>query len=123
VNTGAGTGFNTESNPAPRGSAVTFYATGAGAWNVAYPDGGLVLASRTGLYLGPEFLMPLAPVSVTIGGQPARVVVATAQPMRVSGMLQVTAEIPQGIGSGEQPVVLTIGNNSNSQQWVTVAVQ
>jgi len=127
VNTGAGTGFNTESNPAPRGSAVTFYATGAGAWNVAYPDGGLVLASRLGwppLPPGfPEFVAPLAPVSVTIGGQPARVVAAVAQPMRVSGMLQVTAEIPQGIGAGEQPVVLTIGNNSNSQQWVTVAVQ
>jgi uncharacterized protein (TIGR03437 family) len=106
---------------------VTFYATGAGAWNVAYPDGGLVLASRLGwppLPPGfPEFVAPLAPVSVTIGGQPARVVAAVAQPMRVSGMLQVTAEIPQGIGSGEQPVVLTIGNNSNSQQWVTVAVQ
>ncbi len=74
LNTGAGTGPNTESNPAPKGTAVTFYSTGAGAWNVAYPDGGLVLASRTGIYLGPEFLAPLAPVSVTIGGQPARVV-------------------------------------------------
>jgi uncharacterized protein (TIGR03437 family) len=124
LNAGAGTGYNTESNPAPQGSAVTFYATGAGAWNVAYPDGSLVLASQTALPPpNPEFLAPLAAVSVTIGGKPARVVAATAQPMRVSGMLQVTAEIPEGIGSGAQPVVLKVGQNDNAQQNVTVWVK
>lgn len=124
LNTGAGTGFNTEGNPAPRGSAITFYATGAGAWNVAFPDGALVLSSRTATVPpNPEFLAPLAGVFVTIGGQPARVVAATAQPMRVSGMLQVTAEIPAGIGPGAQPLVLKIGENANTQQNVTVWVQ
>jgi uncharacterized protein (TIGR03437 family) len=124
LNAGAGTGYNTESNPAPQGGAVMFYATGAGAWNVAYPDGSLVLASQTALPPpNPEFLAPLAPVSVTIGGKPARVVAATAQPMRVSGMLQVTAEIPGGIGSGAQPVVLKAGQNDNAQQNVTVWVK
>lgn len=123
LNTGAGAGPNTESNPAPKGSAITFYATGAGAWNVAYPDGGLVLASRTGIYLGPEFLAPLAPVSVAIGGQPARVVLATAQLIRVSGMLQVTVEIPESVGSGAQPVLLKVGENDNAEQNVTVWVR
>ncbi|MEK7996989.1 MAG: IPT/TIG domain-containing protein [Planctomycetota bacterium] len=124
LNTGPGTGFNAESNPAPRGTAITFYGTGAGAWNVAYPDGGLVLASRLGLAPpSPEFLAPLAPVSVTIGGQPARVVAATAQSMRVSGMLQVTAEIAEGIGSGPRPVVLKVGDNDNAEQNVTVWVR
>ena len=66
---------------------------------------------------------PVAPVSVTVGGQAARVVSATAQPMRVSGMLQVTAEIPEGVGSGLQPVVLKIGDNDNAQQNVTVWVR
>jgi uncharacterized protein (TIGR03437 family) len=125
LNTGAGTGLNNEDNPAPQGTAVTFYATGAGAWNVAYPDGGLVLASRTNLPPPefPEFIVPLAPVSVTIGGQPAKVVAATAQPMRVAGMLQVTAEIPAGIGSGAQPIVLKIGDNDNAGQKITVWVR
>ena len=111
-------------NPAPAGSAVTFYATGAGAWNIAYPDGAIVLSSLTAAAPPtPEFLAPLAPVSVTIGGQPARVVAATAQQMRVSGMLQVTAEVPQGIGSGARPIVLKIGENDNAQQNVTVWVR
>jgi uncharacterized protein (TIGR03437 family) len=124
VNTGAGTGLNTEANPAPKGSAVTFYATGAGAWNVAYPDGSLVIAPRLGLSPpSPEFLAPLAPVSVTIGGQPARVVAATAQQMRVLGMLQVTAEIPEGVGAGAQPVTLTVGDNNSAEQNVTVWVR
>ena len=124
LNTGAGTGLNTESNPAPRGTAITFYATGAGAWNVAYPDGSLVLASRLGLPPpSPEFLAPLAPVSVTIGGQPAKVTAATAQPMRVSGMLQVSAEVPEGAGSGPQPLVLKVGDNDNARQNVTVWVR
>lgn len=124
VNTGAATGLNTENNPAPRGTAITFYATGAGAWNVAYPDGGLVLASRMALPPPfPAFLAPVAPVSVTIGGQPARVVLATAQQMRVSGMLEVTVEIPEGVGSGAQPVVLKVGENDNADQNVSVWVR
>lgn len=123
-NTSAGTGLNTESNPAPRGSTVTFYATGAGAWNVTYPDGAVVLSAGTALPPpSPEFLAPVAPVSVTICGQPAKVVAATAQRMRVSGMLQVTAEIPQGIGSGALPLVLKVGDNDNAQQNVTVWVR
>jgi uncharacterized protein (TIGR03437 family) len=124
LNTGAGTGLNTESNPAPKGTAITFYATGAGAWNVAYPDGALVLSAGLGLAPpSPLFLEPLAPVSVSIGGQPATVISARAQRMRVSGMLEVTAEIPQGIGSGAQRLVLKVGENDTSQQNVTVWVR
>lgn len=123
LNTGAGTGPNAETNPAPKGTAITFYATGVGAWNIAYPDGSLVLSARIGLFGFPEFLAPVAPISVTIGGQPARVVAATAQPMRVSGMLQVTAENPEGIGSGAQAVVLKVGENDNADQNVSVWVR
>jgi hypothetical protein len=38
-------------------------------------------------------------------------------------MLQVDAFIPDGIGSGPQPAVLIVGENTNSQQQVTVAVK
>ncbi len=83
-----------------------------------------MLSSRTGTAPpSPEFLAPLALVSVTIGGQPARVAAATAQRMRVSGMLEVTAEVPEGTGSGVQPVVLKVGENDSAQQNVTVWVR
>jgi uncharacterized protein (TIGR03437 family) len=121
----AGTGLNSESNPAPAGSAITFYATGAGAWNVPFPDGALVMSSRTGFVppIFAEFITPAAPVSVSIGGRAARLVEATAQAMRVSGMLQITAEIPEGVSSGAQPVVLKIGANDSAGQNVTVWVR
>ena len=121
----AGTGLNSESNPAPAGSAITFYATGAGAWNVPFPDGALVMSSRTGFVppIFAEFITPAAPVSVSIGGRAARLVEATAQAMRVSGMLQITAEIPVGVSSGTQPVVLKIGANDSAGQNVTVWVR
>jgi len=123
-NTGAGGELNTAENPAPKGTAVTFSATGAGAWNVTYPDGSIVFDARLQLLPpNPPFLAPLAPVTVTIGGQPARVITAIAQRMRVFGTLEVTAEIPEGIESGAQPILLRIGENDNSKQNVTVWVR
>lgn len=123
-NTGAGTGLNTESNPAPKGGTITLHATGAGAWNLPFPDGSLIISPRQALPPPrPQFLAPLAPVSVTIGGQPAKLISATAQPMRVLGMLEVVVEIPEGIESGAQPIVLKIGENDNARQNVTVWVQ
>jgi len=38
-------------------------------------------------------------------------------------MLQINAVVPQGISVGAQPVVLTIGDNNNAAQQVTVAVK
>jgi uncharacterized protein (TIGR03437 family) len=66
---------------------------------------------------------PVAPVSLTIGGQPAKILYAGAAPFLVSGVLQVNAIVPEGIGSGPQPLVLRVGQSSNAQQQVTVAVQ
>jgi uncharacterized protein (TIGR03437 family) len=60
---------------------------------------------------------------VTIGGQPATIRYAGVAPYRVRGVFQVNAVIPEGIGSGPQPVVLTVNQASNAQQQVTVAVQ
>jgi uncharacterized protein (TIGR03437 family) len=66
---------------------------------------------------------PQAPLSLTIGGQPAQINYAGAAPFEVAGMLQINAVVPQGIGSGAQPVVLKIGANDNSAQQVTVAIK
>lgn len=107
---------NNESNPAPKGSTVSIYATG---------EGLLVPPVATGSMSGPSLPLPkpAAAVSVTIGGQPATISYAGEAPTLVSGVLQVNAVIPTNIGSGNQLVVLTIGNNSNTQQAITVAVQ
>jgi hypothetical protein len=88
---------NSVDNPASKGSVIQIFATGAGLWNKPLPDGGIQLDA--------PFPVP------------------AAAPYEVSGMLQVNAIVPDGIGSGPQQVVLTIGTNDNSQQQVTVAVQ
>ncbi|HYL76379.1 MAG TPA: hypothetical protein VEU96_19360 [Bryobacteraceae bacterium] len=109
---------NSMDNPATKGSAASIFATGAGVLNRTVQDGSIILD-----VLEPPFFIPAAPVSLTIGGQPAKILYAGAAPYLVAGMLQVNAVVPDGIGSGAQPVVLKIGQNDNSQQQVTVAVQ
>jgi trimeric autotransporter adhesin len=109
---GVAAGVNDESNPAPKGSVITFYATGAGSWEIPYPDGALALSE-----INPpdnKLLIPAAPVSVTIGGQPAKIIQASRMAKQVSGMLVVQVQVPEGIGSGAQPITLTIGGRDNS---------
>lgn len=106
--------LNGVDNPAPKGSAITIFGTGAGGWNRTVQDGNIVPDAST---------LPAAAVSLTIGGQPARILYAGAAPSLVSGVLQVNAIVPDGVASGPQPVVLTVGPNNNAQQQVTVAVR
>jgi len=103
---------NSAENPAPPGSIIVFWATGVAPWVGPGVDGSVAIVPR--LYIGAE---------LTIGGQPAQILYAGVAPYQVWGVFQVNARVPQGIGSGPQPVVLTIGSNNNSQQQVTVAVQ
>ncbi len=119
---------NSADNPARRGSVIQIFATGAGAWVLptapqtvpqSLVDGSIYLASPGPIYIP----RPAAPLSLTIGGQPARMQYMGPAPYQVFGMLQINAVVPDGIDSGPQPVVLTIGGSSNSQQQVTVAVQ
>jgi uncharacterized protein (TIGR03437 family) len=107
---------NSQNNPAPKGSTVSIYATG---------EGVLTPQPATGAISGPSLPLPkpVANVSVTIGGQPVDISYAGEAPTLVSGVLQVNVKIPSNIASGNQLVVLTIGNNSNVQQSITVAVQ
>jgi uncharacterized protein (TIGR03437 family) len=119
--------FNSAANPAQKGSAITIFATGAGALNPAVPDGALSLVVTNPLCNVPN--LPLCvhlaaqPVSLTIGGKPATLLYVGTSPYQVWSLLQVNAIVPNDVGSGQQPVVLTIGQNDNSQQGVTVAVQ
>jgi uncharacterized protein (TIGR03437 family) len=68
-------------------------------------------------------LRPQAPISLTIGGQPAEIRSAEPAPGELFGTLQVIAVVPQGIGPGPQPIVLTVGESSNVRQQVMLVVQ
>jgi hypothetical protein len=82
----------------------------------------------------PPYPKPTSSVSITIGGMPAQVQYAGGAPGEVAGMMQVNAQIPGGIQTGNAvPVVLQIVSPCNvggyggtcsasSQDGVTIAV-
>lgn len=84
---------NSAANPAPKGSTIVLYATGAGIWNQSSANGAILTN-----VLDPPGYFPQAPVSLMIGGQPATVLYAGAAPNQVSGVLQVNAVVPPGAG-------------------------
>jgi uncharacterized protein (TIGR03437 family) len=69
---------------------------------------------------------PKAPVSVSIGGQPADVVFARAVPYGWSGLLMAVVKVPAA-AAGEEPAavpaVLTAGDASSPNDTVTVWVK
>ena len=103
--------INSANNPAPPGSIVMIYATGAGLMN---PD------AATGQIATEPVSKPALPVSVSIGGVEARVEFAGAAPNIVMGVVQINVRVPMGVVSGNLPVVLTVG--SASSPAVTIAV-
>jgi uncharacterized protein (TIGR03437 family) len=107
--------YNGPANPARSGTALAIFATGMGMW--APPP-----QSDLSFFGGP---FKPQPVSVTIGGQPAKVLYAGTVGVYLTSwsVLQVNAIVPDGVGSGPQAVVLKIGANDNSSQRATVAVQ
>ena len=107
---------NGSANPAAKGSVIVIYATGEGQI-VPVPATGAITSGVA------PFPKPVANVSLTIGGQTATPVFVGEAPTLVSGVLQINAIVPTNIGSGNQQIVLTIGNNTNNLQVVTVAVQ
>ncbi len=105
---------NSPSNPAPRGSTVTIYLTGAGPFTSPLNDGALAPA------VDPPLVQ--LPITVTIGGEPASVSYQGAAPGLVAGVVQVNAEIPPDISPGPAvPLTLTVGETP-AQNSVTVAV-
>lgn len=105
--------LNSPSNPAAKGSIVTFYATGAGQSAPAGVDGAITAAPLPAL---------TQPVSLRIGGKPAELKYAGPAPGQVSGVLQINAVVPADAPSGDAvSVYLVIGNNS-SPQGATLSV-
>jgi len=104
--------LNSSLNPAPAGSNLLLYMTGAGVLNPPAVDG------RIESTILPQ---PTQSVSVTIGGLPATAQAASA-PGSVSGILLVNATVPAGVPAGDAALVVTVGTAS-SQSGVTLAVK
>jgi len=108
---------NGPNKPAAKGSVIVIFATGEGLLRPQPATGSFTPGN------GSAFIVPVNKPSVMIGGQPATIQFAGEAPTLVSGVLQVNAVVPAGIGSGPQTIQLTVGNNTNSTQNVTAYIQ
>ncbi|HSM79061.1 MAG TPA: choice-of-anchor V domain-containing protein [Bryobacteraceae bacterium] len=103
-------GNSTVSQPARPGDIIVLYGTGFGPTSPAV-DPTLIFtgaASTTG------------PVAVTIGGIPAAVQFAG---ISAAGLYQLNVVVPQGLTSGDQPVVATTSDGGSTAQQVYIPVQ
>ena len=111
------TSVNNAGHPANAGDGVTLYITGAGQTNPAAVDG---QPGGDGS-AGNPFLIPILPVTATIGGKSATVQFAGGAPGVVAGIMQVNVVVPSGLSAGAVPVVVQVGTTP-SQSGVTIAV-
>ncbi len=91
---------------------MTFYATG---------EGLTVPAGVDGKVAGSVSPIPMATVTVTIGGVPAAVQFAGGAPNNVAGVMQVNVTVPSLLPPGAAALVVTVGAAS-SPPGVTIAV-
>jgi astacin len=105
--------YNLPTSPAPTGSVVTLFATGAGVMDRSLPNGAVTDFN---------LLRPLLPVSVRIGTQTAEVLYAGSAPTLVHGVLQVNVRIPAGLTPGDYPIKLVVGSNV-SPPGTTISVR
>jgi uncharacterized protein (TIGR03437 family) len=105
---------NGNSYPAPRGSTVMIYCTGAGPTDPPSTDAAITTGLST---------LAIQPVTVTIGGISAQVPYAGGAPGAVAGLTQVNAVVPANAPTGANvSVVIRIGT-WQSQAGVTMVVQ
>ncbi|HEY7389053.1 MAG TPA: IPT/TIG domain-containing protein, partial [Bryobacteraceae bacterium] len=105
---------NSSSNPAPSGSVISLFGTGAGLLSPPLPDGSFTTAA--------PFPKIDSSVLVNIGGQPAEVLYAGAAPFLPNGIVQINARIPPGTKSGDSPISVIV-NGIAASQFVTCAIQ
>jgi uncharacterized protein (TIGR03437 family) len=107
--------YNSSATPAPVGSVIVLFITGAGQTSPPGVDG-LVPASSS------DLTAPVLAISVSIGGQAATIKYAGSPIGIVSGGIQINAVIPQGLSSGDQTIVVKAGT-AQSQAGATVAIR
>jgi uncharacterized protein (TIGR03437 family) len=103
--------LNSSSIPAEPGFVVVLFATG---------EGQTIPAGVDGKPAAEPLPRPILPVSARIDGIPAHVLYAGGAPGLVAGVLQVNVVVPEGVGSGDVPVVLKVGD-AHSPAGVTLA--
>jgi len=110
--------INSAINPAPIGSVVSLYATGAGQVTPTPMDGQVSAAPFSKLTL---------PISVSIGNSllsPAQLKYAGPAPGEIAGVIQINVPLIPGLMTGNAvPVAIGTGNASTSYQAVTIAVR
>ena len=99
---------------ASRGGSLFFYVTGEGDVSPPIPTGAPPAAGTP----VDQLPKPLLPVSVTIGGVPARIVFI-GNPFLV-GLTQINVTVPQNAPLGKQSVVVTVGGVASKPALVTV---
>jgi uncharacterized protein (TIGR03437 family) len=97
------------------GQEIAFYITGAGAVSPAVSTGAAPSASTPIANL-PE---PLQTTTVTIGGANA-IVDFIGIPSGLVGVTQINVQVPSGIGSGAQPVVVTVGGVASAPATIRI---
>lgn len=108
--------LNTADNAAAVGSIIILFGTGEGSTIPAGVDGQLATT---------EFPKPLAPLTVTIGGQtvPAEdILYVGIIPGQMAGVFQINVRVPQ-VAAGPQDVRVKFGDADASPTRVTVAVK
>lgn len=103
--------LNSASNPAPRGTIGTIYATGEGVRNPPGTTGALSGANEA----------PLLPVTLTVDGVAAQLAYAASAP-GFTGLMQVNFTVPETVQSGAAAsIILTVGGARSAP--VTLAVK
>lgn len=106
--------LNTPANPAPRGTIVVFWLTGAGQTEPMGLDGRIA---------GSPLPTVKLPVVVGIDNIGAEVLYAGAAPGLVEGIIQVNARVPMDVRTGASvPLVTKIGDTFSAEN-VTVAIR
>lgn len=108
--------LNSASNPVPKGGVLVLFITGGGAITpVPNPDGQLT---------------PLTPLpaldgvpSVTIGGDAATVISATAVPGALGGLAQLNVSVPTSLRAGKDHLLVVVIGGHASPVTATVAVK
>jgi uncharacterized protein (TIGR03437 family) len=110
--------INSANNPESAGNIIQIYMTGEGQTSPGGSDGAITPARL-------PTPTPVLPVSVIIGGitvPTSDITFAGEAPGIVSGVMQVNARIPAGVGTGPVSIVVRVGG-VNSQSNVTVSVR
>jgi uncharacterized protein (TIGR03437 family) len=105
---------NSAANPAAKGSVVYLYGTGEGQTNPPGVDGQVAVPG--------SLTTPVAACNATVGGIAATVVYCGSVPGVVEGELQMNLQLASNVGSGGQPLVVTIGTAA-AQAGLIVYVQ